>query len=187
MIVFLLRHGHAESYASSDQERPLSDQGLLEIDKVLKPIMDELAGLDAVWVSPYLRTQQTWSRVSAQFLQWASCQHLEQTSDAANPSAFPSFPRAALLEATLPQAIIYNGITPSGNVRETLLELETAQCKRILLVTHQPLVGSLLDTLCGFESNRHFMGTANLAAIRLDDELPLSSGLGELLWLKRPV
>ncbi len=147
-------------YASSDQQRPLSEQGLHEVDQVIAPIVNELIDLDAVWVSPYLRTQQTWNRIVSQY----------------------SLTNVAITR----QAITHNLITPSGKVKDVLSQLEEARYKRILLVTHQPLIGSLLDTLCGFDCNRHFMGTANLAAIRLDDELPLSSGLGELLWLRRP-
>jgi phosphohistidine phosphatase len=61
MELLLLRHGHAEPLASTDALRPLSERGRLEVASVIKSAMEMIGKLDAVWVSPYLRAQQTWA------------------------------------------------------------------------------------------------------------------------------
>ncbi|MDZ7924774.1 MAG: phosphohistidine phosphatase SixA [Marinagarivorans sp.] len=60
MQLFLLRHGHAVAHAASDSERPLSELGRADIRINIAAIANELSTLEAVWVSPYLRAQQTW-------------------------------------------------------------------------------------------------------------------------------
>lgn len=52
----------------------------------------------------------------------------------------------------------------------------------LLLVSHQPLVGSLLNGLCG-SGNAHPMGTASLACLEAD---VWASGCAELNWLQHP-
>ncbi len=50
----------------------------------------------------------------------------------------------------------------------------------ILLVSHLPLVGKLLDQLCGQVEGYHPMATSSLAALELE---PVAAGLARLLWL----
>lgn len=153
MELFLLRHGHANAYAQSDAQRELSDRGREEVRSTIIAAQAALALLDAVWVSPYLRAQQTWHEASA------------------------------LLQDGNPVVTTDPTIAPDGQAASVITQLERSGASRLLLVTHQPFVGDLLETLCGCESGRYFMGTANLACI----SLPLvASGLGELQWLKQP-
>ena len=65
MQLYLLRHGHAIAQASSDSERPLSDSGRADIRTNMLAVADKLSRLDAVWVSPLLRAQQTWQEARA--------------------------------------------------------------------------------------------------------------------------
>lgn len=49
-----------------------------------------------------------------------------------------------------------------------------------LLVSHQPLVGELLNRLCGKPAGFYPMGTSSLAAVNLP---VVATGMGELAWL----
>ena len=152
MELYLLRHGHANAYAQSDALRELSDRGREEVRSTITASKEALASLEAVWVSPYLRAQQTWQE-------------------------------AKMLLPGAPLVITEPAITPDGQVANVIKRLEQSGITRLLLVTHQPFVGGLLETLCGCESGRYSMGTANIAAISLP---VVASGLGELQWLHQP-
>lgn len=154
MDIFLLRHGNAESSAPRDRDRKLSAQGREELRAVLSACHTELAAVDAVLVSPYVRAQQT-CEIALQYLPQISVQQ-QQTVDF---------------------------LKPGGNPQAVIDWAYTTSCQSVLMVTHQPLVGTLLDELCGFESGRYRMGTAALAAVRAS---VVARGLGELLWLKQP-
>lgn len=154
MNLFLLRHGNAESSAATDRDRRLSAEGREELHSVLTRCRHELASVERVLVSPYVRAQQTYE---------IARQYLPQISAA--------------------QQETVGFLKPSGNPRAVIEWAHEAADKSVLLVTHQPLVGTLLDELCGFEPGLYRMGTAALAAIRAD---VVARGLGELLWLKQP-
>lgn len=57
MKLWLLRHGQAHAEARSDAERPLTDEGRLEVRQAREQLRG--AALQAVLVSPYRRAQQT--------------------------------------------------------------------------------------------------------------------------------
>ncbi len=140
MELFLLRHGHAESEAPTDRERPLSIIGREEVEQVIRARHQALANVKQLYVSPYLRAQQTAKIVASHF------------------------PTLSLETIDL--------LIPGGRT-ETLIDFlserfQVAAPGAILLVTHQPLVGTLLDELCGCEPGRHRMSTASLAALDVD-------------------
>ncbi|WP_261857904.1 phosphohistidine phosphatase SixA [Photobacterium sanguinicancri] len=61
MRIFIMRHGEAQNFAPSDAERPLTPRGESQSRQMAEHLADQLDGqLDMVWVSPYLRAQQTW-------------------------------------------------------------------------------------------------------------------------------
>ncbi|MGF1784630.1 phosphohistidine phosphatase SixA [Photobacterium swingsii] len=61
MRIFIMRHGEAQNFAPSDAERPLTPRGELQSRQMAEHLAEQLDGqLDMVWVSPYLRAQQTW-------------------------------------------------------------------------------------------------------------------------------
>lgn len=154
MDLFLLRHGNAESSAPRDSERQLSVEGKSELHSVLAQCRDALASVEWVLVSPYVRAQQTCD-VARQYIPHISDQQ-QQT---------------------------VNFLKPGGNPQAVIDWAHNATCRSALLVTHQPLVGTLVDELCGFEPGFYRMGTASLAMIRAE---VVARGLGELLWLKQP-
>ena len=57
------------------------------------------------------------------------------------------------------------------------------QYQSIALVSHQPLVGTLIDDLGGFECGRYRMGTAALASLSCD---PMAALCCTLDWLIHP-
>lgn len=61
MKLFLMRHGNASFNAPTDEVRPLSEAGVDEVARTASQL--EGQHFDLVWVSPYLRAQQTWSIV----------------------------------------------------------------------------------------------------------------------------
>lgn len=166
--LFLLRHGDAVAFAASDAQRSLSQRGHLEVASTFKQVATHLKGLNEVWVSPYMRAQQTWQLVN---------QEIGNTLESPELKVF-----------TQP------AIEPSGNVAEVLTLLEQAfnnpSMRKLLLVTHQPFVGELLECLCGVDAGRYFMGTANMAAINVsitdEGDAILAAGLCDLQWLKQP-
>lgn len=156
MELFLLRHGNAETQAPRDFDRSLSALGRAELNAVFRDVAsNELEALQAVFVSPYLRAQQSYSEVSA----YLTCRDKQDT-----------------------QLLV-----PAGNpyqVVDWLYALAVEQgIDSVLLVSHQPLLGNVLNLFCGFESGAYHMGTSCLAAI--DMEVPGIS-MGQLRWLKLP-
>ncbi len=57
--LFIMRHGQAETRASSDAERALTARGEKDVERMADALTTELAELDQLWVSPYRRARQT--------------------------------------------------------------------------------------------------------------------------------
>jgi len=150
MKLLVLRHGQAEARAARDEQRALTDAGRRDVARVIDASHPVLEGLEALWVSPYLRAQQT-ARIAIDRLQWSG------------------------------RAITLDGLTPEASLAPLYSELQACKARSLLLVSHQPLVGSLLDELCGKDPGHHPMGTASLACVNLEVAAP---GLGNLEWLR---
>ncbi len=156
MKLFILRHGEAEGMKARDEDRELTARGRQDVAQVIEANQEKMQGLQRILVSPYLRAQQTAEIVN---------------------DFFPD-----LNLHTTPY------IVPEGNPIELIRWLKS-QCfgdlelDSVLMVSHQPLVGTLVNELCGKESGYHSMGTANLASLSFDI---LSYGLCDLEFLARP-
>ena len=90
-------------------------------------------------------------------------------------------------------ALIANSFFPHLGVQTTPLLIPEAppqpvygwlaglpEYKSLLLVGHQPLIGTLLNQFCGVPNGYYAMGTSSLAA--LDMEV-VGAGLAQLRWL----
>lgn len=155
MDLFLLRHGCAEPSATRDRDRKLTAEGREELQRVMTAAGADLSGITLVMASPYVRAQQSCD-VAMTFLPQLA-ERDRHIADFLTPGSNPQ------------RAIEWLGSQPLDSV--------------ILLVTHQPLVGTLLDELCGFEAGRYRMGTGALAYV----QLPLvGRGQANLHWLKHP-
>ncbi len=153
MELFLLRHGAAEASTSSDQQRALTDRGREEVNWVLSSSAQSLESIGLMAVSPYLRTRQT-AQIAEVFL--AKSHPVE------------------VFEADF--------LTPDSDPKFLYTWIERQVHTRIMLVTHQPLVNSFLDELCGLRRGQYLMGTGALAYIKMD---MIGIGLGELQWLRQ--
>jgi len=136
VLLFVMRHGHAEPLAKSDETRALTDEGRAEVAAVCKARASELAQVKTLWASPFVRTRQT-AKIVAQ---------------------------AFGLEVEVQELL--TGETPVNALLEAIAELDESRFP-LMLVSHQPLVGSLVNGLCG-TGNEHPMGTASLACLRTD-------------------
>ena len=118
MLVFVMRHGQAEPHADSDASRALTSYGVSEVAASAKQYLLDHA-FDYVFVSPYLRAQQSWQTIQEQGLQYT---HLK-TVDWITPEASVSMAMDELL--AIP-----------------------GSAEKILLVCHQPFVGKFTTCLC---------------------------------------
>lgn len=149
MKLFIMRHGEASPYAERDSLRELTDFGRKQVDKVAKKSLQDLQCVEQVWVSPYVRAQQTADIVLS---------HLKETPVRTHP-----------------------GITPDGHSQFILEEIAALQVQNLLLVSHMPLVGDLVNGLCAKPNGYYSMATAALASIECD---VLAMGCCDLKWLR---
>ena len=57
--IYIMRHGDAQPYASSDSMRELTGRGIAEVEKNGLWLRQQVKSFDLVLVSPYVRAQQT--------------------------------------------------------------------------------------------------------------------------------
>ncbi len=140
MQIFVLRHGHAEADAPTDRQRPLSWEGVHEVKTIVSRCAGELEKVQRVYVSPYLRAQQTF-HAAREILPTLNKQDLDIIVPGGNAQAVIDF----------------------------LVDLQTNEhIESVLLITHQPFAGTFVDKLCGLETGTYRIGTAGLAAIDAD-------------------
>ncbi|OBR43301.1 MULTISPECIES: phosphohistidine phosphatase SixA [Aeromonas] len=151
MKIYIMRHGQAGMNAKTDEQRPLTEQGIEESIHMARWLAPQLGGkLDRVIHSNYLRARQTWQSI---------CSEL---------------PKAGAVEES-------GDITPYGDPAFVASYLTTLAAKHdcILMVSHLPLVGYLVQSLCPAAGAPMF-ATSGLACIEWQD------GKGALLWLEGP-
>jgi phosphohistidine phosphatase len=155
MYIFIMRHGEAENIVGEDSLRPLAKKGYLETEKMGFWLTRRKPELMNIFVSPYLRAQQSCKSV---------CKVLNN---------------ATLLNGITSQTI--DCITPSGNAQfvhdfiDGLLQSNEDKQKEnnsdnnhaILLVSHMPFVSYLVGELT--ESvNMPIFSTGAIAVIDYD-------------------
>jgi phosphohistidine phosphatase len=150
MNIYILRHGQAEPQKTIDEARELTEKGRLDTARVINRRLADLHAVTQIWASPLVRAQQT-AHITAHYFPTLNV----MTSDLIIPDANPY------------------------GVMEWLQSFERIN-QSILLVSHQPLVGELVNKLCGKPAGFYSMGTSSLAAIRAS---VVATGMGELMWL----
>ncbi|WP_339330963.1 phosphohistidine phosphatase SixA [Aeromonas hydrophila] len=151
MKIYIMRHGQAGMNAKTDEQRPLTEQGIEESIYMARWLAPQLGDqLDRVIHSNYLRAKQTWQSI---------CSEL---------------PKAGAIEES-------GDITPYGDPAFVASYLTALAAKHdsILMVSHLPLVGYLVQSLCPAAGAPMF-ATSGLACIEWQD------GKGVLLWLEGP-
>lgn len=151
MKIYIMRHGQASMNAPSDERRPLTEQGKQESVQMARWLAPQLAGsLDKVIHSHYLRAQQTWQTISAYL---PLPEGIEQSKE----------------------------VTPDGDSEWVASYLTALADKheKILLVSHLPLVGYLVQSLSP-QAGAPMFATSGMACIEW------KNGQGNLLWLVSP-
>lgn len=72
-------------------------------------------------------------------------------------------------------------LTPEASLTALLDWLTRSTRTSVMLVSHQPLVGRLVDELCGKPPGYYAMDTSSFAAISL---FKVGIGMGDLQWLE---
>lgn len=81
--LYVLRHGNAEPFGyQNDAERPLTEQGFAEVRSTARQFAARGEDFDAIFVSPFLRAQQT----ANEFIEALGCQATPQTLEQITPS-----------------------------------------------------------------------------------------------------
>ncbi|MGB2079253.1 MAG: phosphohistidine phosphatase SixA [Vibrio sp.] len=156
MKIYIMRHGEAQMFANSDEERALTDLGRLQSQQVAQLSVEQMktAGdgevvFDLALVSPYLRAQQTWQEIEPKL----AVKTVETSQD----------------------------ITPYGDSEQVAAYLnaraQIAPLSHVLIVSHLPLVGYLTaEFATGIQPP--MFATSSMACVEYDE----NSGCGELLW-----
>ncbi len=153
MNLFLLRHGEAESVATANAERRLTEAGHEEVENVARQFVGLHLSIDRCFVSPALRAQQT----AATFLAQIFHAPVPETLDALDTTC-----RAA-------------------DAMRALDDVDTKKVGNILLVSHNPLLSELLALLTdGNIDHMRILETGNLACLSLDI---VGLGMGDLAFI----
>lgn len=140
MQIFVMRHGQAEMVAASDALRPLTENGVKEAKITGQWLAEHSGTFDCVFVSPYLRAQQTADAVISQL----GNVHSRQTLNFITPEDSPKDVHDYL-----------DGVCG------------VEQYQHILLVSHMPLVSYLVAELTSNNTMPIFQ-TASVAQIEYD-------------------
>lgn len=148
MKMLVMRHGQAETRAASDFDRALTPVGAEQAIAAGRLLSSLDLGFGQLWVSPYLRTQQTADHVMA---------------------ALPGCSRIAA-----------DFLVPESLLGDVLTALEDCVEDNLLVVSHQPLVSTLLGSLVGAKGHIP-MAPASMALL----EAPvMAAGCAHLEWLR---
>jgi len=141
MKIYVMRHGQAQFYADSDSQRPLSEMGIHQAKSMGIWLNKQCkTPIQQVWVSPYLRAQQTLNALK---------EHIQIQEP------------IKILEDLTPHGDEFDVI----NYLNALLQANPIES--LLIVSHLPLVGYLTHSLT--KSNEIPMfSTASMAAIDYD-------------------
>ena len=143
MLIYIMRHGEAENFAASDAERPLTARGIAQSQQMAVLLASHLEGeLDQVWVSPYLRAQQTWQ---------------------AMVETLPTATQVSSVDDITPYG---EAETVADYIQATI---EEQQPQSLLLISHLPLVGYLTSELVAGLQPPMFL-TSAIAAIDYDPQ-----------------
>lgn len=84
--LYVMRHGHAEPHGyESDDQRQLTQQGFEEVQRTAEQFAAKLEDFEAIFVSPYVRAQQT----ANEFIKTLGTGAKFQTVDLITPSGKP--------------------------------------------------------------------------------------------------
>lgn len=161
MQIFIMRHGEAANIAGKDSSRPLTKQGLLETEKMGRWLVSNKSKLTNVFVSPYLRAQQTCAKVTDAFKKSTLLNNVTiETLDFITPSGNARHVHD-FIDGLFPGdvCISENNSTVQGD------KLDEEQA--ILFISHMPFVSYLVAELTGSLDTPIF-STSTVAVIDYD-------------------
>ena len=121
MNIVILRHGQAEGYAQTDAQRSLTERGLKDTEQAGLCLQKQGLEFDGVWVSPYVRTQQTAQQVLKSFSE------LEiNTQDFLTPESEPKTAFDAIKHSELDSLLIISHQPLVGELLALLTEPKVA-------------------------------------------------------------
>lgn len=136
--LYVMRHGQAESSAPSDELRNLTPFGVEQVNLNARQNLSHKV-FDYVFVSPYLRAQQTWDTIKQHQVTFKQC----HTVDWITPDV------------------------PTQPTLDNLVALE-GESLSVLLVCHQTFAGRLSTHLCGGPSHGIHVDTAAIVHIETE-------------------
>jgi phosphohistidine phosphatase len=140
MQIFIMRHGQAEIVAPSDALRPLAENGFDEARIAAQWLVENQHVFDCVFVSPYLRAQQTADTVIEQL-------------------------KLIGVRKTLNFITPEDNAKEVHDYLDAVFSLEPY--KKVLLVSHMPLVSYLVAELTS-DNTMPIFQTASVAQIAYD-------------------
>ncbi|MFD2168243.1 phosphohistidine phosphatase SixA [Thalassotalea euphylliae] len=142
MQIFIMRHGQASFQAESDAQRKLTEQGKLEAELMGRWMEKMSIKPEKIWVSPYVRAQQTANAVVEQ---------LSSTSQLVTQSFITPSGNAT-------------------DVRDIIDgELTVEPVEQLLLVSHMPFVSYIVSELTQQEHSPIFQ-TAGVVEINYNKD-----------------
>ncbi|WKE64173.1 phosphohistidine phosphatase SixA [Gallaecimonas kandeliae] len=138
MQILVMRHGEAEPQIARDAERRLTEYGQHQALAQGQWLKSQGWQPDALWVSTYLRAQQTADQVVAGL-------------------------------GLAPPRLVLPELVPAGDI-EAVADLlaGSPELKRVLIVSHMPLVSYLVERLVPGEMPMAF-ATAQIVVIDIED------------------
>lgn len=76
---------------------------------------------------------------------------------------------------------LHDWLEPSASPAIAIAQLEKLSASSVLLVSHQPFVSKLIESLCGLPMGSVAMDTASLASLDVD---PVAKDFGKLNWVR---
>ncbi len=153
MAIFILRHGQAEAQITSDDARRLTNKGRNDTARIVQERIADMP-LVQIWASPLVRAQQT-AEIALSYFPGLKI----QTTDLLVPEANPQ--------------VLMNWL---GELNAQFIGTD----RSLLLVSHQPLVGIVVNQLCATANGFYALGTSSLAIIEVDIPAP---GMGTMQGL----
>ena len=161
MKLYFMRHGKAAHTKGADAQRPLTEEGRQDVAEVVDSRIESLSDVALILTSPYRRARETADIV---------IERVNRRGAERNEQGFQG------------ELLICDVLVPESNFAALAKLLNELDAPSILLATHQPLIGQLLNTLVG-DPQLQAMEPAWLAAVESEAVTP---GYGKLLWLEMP-
>lgn len=177
MNIVIMRHGEAESCVSSDEQRHLTEQGREQALMAGQSLVASGFFPDQLWVSPYIRALQTIDGAVRSL--YAAARQVQNQHSLAVQATSPQ-PTGPQPPSYRPQVMTM--LVPESDPAAVLDKIAQTRCNNLLIVSHQPLVSTLIGLLANAD-RRSGPPMAPASIAMLSAGMPLA-GCCDLLWLR---